>query len=42
MLFNEPIAATAGPEASPLFRTIKGRGGKEIGAYTEARENRPA
>lgn len=43
ILFNEPTAASAGARESPLlFKTIKGRGGKEIGAYTEAIENRPA
>lgn len=41
-LLNEPTAATAGEAASPIFlRAMSGRGGKEIGAKTEAIENRP-
>ena len=43
ILLKEPTAATEGDaEATSLFKTIKGRGGKEIGAYIEAMENRPA
>jgi hypothetical protein len=40
-LFSEPIAAMAGCSPSLFFKTIRGSGGKEIGAYTEATENRP-
>ena len=43
ILLNEPTAATEGDaESTSLFKTIRGRGGKEIGAYIEAMENRPA
>lgn len=43
ILFNEPTAARTGVEKSPLlFITINGRGGKVIGAYTEAIEKRHA
>lgn len=43
ILFSEPTAATTGEAASPIFlRAMSGRGGKEIGAKTEAIENRPA
>lgn len=42
ILRNEPTAATAGADMSPPLRTTRGRGGKEIGAYIEAIENRPA
>jgi hypothetical protein len=40
-LFRDPVAATAGGSPSLFFRTIRGRGGKHIGAYTVATENRP-
>lgn len=40
-LFSEPTAAMAGCSPSLLFKTIRGSGGKQIGAYTEATENRP-
>jgi len=42
-VFSEPTAATTGAAFSPdIFRIIEGRGGKEIGAYIEATEKRPA
>lgn len=42
ILLKEPMAATvAGVASSLIFRAIKGRGGNEIGAYTEATEKRP-
>jgi hypothetical protein len=40
-LFSEPTAAMAGCSPSLFFKTIRGSGGKEIGAYTDATENRP-
>lgn len=43
ILFNEPTAASTGARESPLlFKAINGEGGKEIGAYIEAMEKRPA
>lgn len=42
MLFKEPRAATAGAsDPSKVFRTTKGRDGKDIGPYIEANEKRP-
>jgi len=42
-VFSEPTAATTGAAFSPdIFRIIEGRGVKEIGAYIEATEKRPA
>ena len=43
ILFNEPTAARTGGRESPLLlKAINGRGGNDIGAYTEAIEKRPA
>lgn len=44
ILHNDPTTTILGCVMFPwgLFRTIKGRGGKEMGANTEATENRPA
>lgn len=40
-LFRDPVAAITGSSPSLFFKTIRGRGGKHIGAYTDATENRP-
>lgn len=40
-LLREPTAATRGVSPCPLFKTTTGKGGKQIGAYTEAIEKRP-